>query len=97
MGKHVLDKIMAEVKLHKYFSIIADSTPDVSHADQLAMILRYVNTQGKPVERFVGFIPNVGNAEEDMFDAINKILKAWNLDIKNCRGQSYDTQYVGCL
>lgn len=58
MGKHVLDKIIAEVKLHKYFSIIVDSTPDVSHADQLAMILRYVNTQGKPVERFVEDLPN---------------------------------------
>lgn len=90
MAKQVLEKIIAEVKMNKHFSIIVDSTPDVSHTDQLAMILRYVNKQGKPVERFVGFLPNVGHAGEDMFNAIKKMLKTWDLDIKNCRGQSYD-------
>ena len=42
MGKQVLDRIFAEVKSTKYFSVSVDSTPDVSHVDQLTCILRYV-------------------------------------------------------
>ena len=32
------DEIMSEIKKAKYFSIIVDSTPDLSHTDQLAIV-----------------------------------------------------------
>ena len=51
MGNRLLDNIVTEVKSAKYFSVSVDSTPDISHVDQLTCILRYVLPSG-PVERF---------------------------------------------
>lgn len=66
-----------------------DSTPDITKTDQLTVILRYVH-EGNIVERFVRFIPHVGHKAVDMEVAVYNILKDLNLDIANCRGQSYD-------
>ncbi|KAG5888955.1 hypothetical protein JTB14_026781 [Gonioctena quinquepunctata] len=35
----------------KYFSISVDSTPDISHPDQLTVVLRYVTSNGEVAER----------------------------------------------
>ena len=56
MAKKVKQKehIMAEVAPSKYFSVSVDSTPYLTHVDQLTTIIRYV-VDGKPVERFLTF------------------------------------------
>lgn len=43
MSERVLKEILLEVKESKYFALIVDSTPDITHVDQLSLILRYVN------------------------------------------------------
>jgi len=43
MGRQVLNKILSELKVDKYYSISVDSTPDLSHIDQMTFIIRYVN------------------------------------------------------
>jgi hypothetical protein len=35
------------------FSVIADTTPDVSHIDQLSVVAQYVNAKGNPQKRLV--------------------------------------------
>ena len=42
--------------LLRFFSVVVDSTPDVSHVDLLTLILRYTGADGRPVQRFVRFI-----------------------------------------
>ncbi|XP_075213790.1 uncharacterized protein LOC142319996 [Lycorma delicatula] len=42
MANKVTDTIVAEVKKAGYFSFSVDSTPDISHTDQLTLIIRYV-------------------------------------------------------
>ena len=91
LANMVLDVIKREVSYAKYFSIIVDSSPDISHVDQLCFLLRYVQDNGMPVERFVKFLPNVGHKAVDMDNAVSSTLEALQIDIKNCRGQSYDT------
>ena len=57
MGKHVLQSIWDEIKQTWYFSLSVDSTPDLSHVDQLTIILRYGSPHtGVPVERFITFL-----------------------------------------
>ncbi|KAL4097338.1 hypothetical protein QTP88_022132 [Uroleucon formosanum] len=90
MGEKVKNTIINEIKNAKYFSIVVDSTPDISHTDQLACIFRYVKTNDEPVERFLQFITNSGHKSEDLADAIFMVIGENELDIKNCRGQSYD-------
>lgn len=82
--------IIDEIKKAKYYSIIVDSTPDVAHIDQLSIVLRYVDSSGRAVERFITFIPNCGHKAEDMFHAVRSILEVNGLDLKDMRGQSYD-------
>lgn len=82
--------IINDIKRAKYFSIIVDSTPDISHTDQLSFVIRYVNENGLPVERFLLFFPNPGHKSENLADTVLSVLKAHTIDIQDCRGQSYD-------
>jgi len=56
MARQVWSTIVAEVSSAKYFSIIVDSTPDITHLGQLVFAVRCVNKTGVPVERFLKFI-----------------------------------------
>ena len=42
LGKKVKHLILEEIKAAKYFSILLDSTPDVSLINQMALIVRYI-------------------------------------------------------
>ena len=65
-----------------------DSTADEVHVDQLTLIFRYMK-QDRPVERFVKFLPNQGHKAEEMFRGLMNFLEDHDIDIQNCRGQSY--------
>lgn len=89
IAKQVFDEIILRIKKSRYFSISLDSTPDEGHIDQLSLVFRYLEDYN-PVERFVRFMPNQGHKAKDMFRGLSNFLKENELDIKNCRGQSYD-------
>ena len=72
MGQKVLKIIVAEIQESKYFSISVDSTPDVTHVDQLTFTFRYVKQDG-PVERFVKFIPIARHTGEYLADCVLKL------------------------
>nr|XP_009593766.1 zinc finger MYM-type protein 1-like [Nicotiana tomentosiformis] len=39
-----------------YFTILVDESKDVSHKEQMALILRYINKSGMVIERFLGIV-----------------------------------------
>ncbi|KAG5895045.1 hypothetical protein JTB14_021873 [Gonioctena quinquepunctata] len=55
MANEIKKQIIAEVKDAVYYPIIVDSTPDMSHVDQLTFILRYVSKEVEIKGRFLGF------------------------------------------
>ncbi|KAG8196025.1 hypothetical protein JTE90_028995 [Oedothorax gibbosus] len=81
------EKIIEEVTLAKYFSLIMDSTLDICHLDQLCFVLRYVH-KAQPVERFLKCIPITSRKSETLSEVALQTLSELNL--ANCRGQSYD-------
>ena len=89
MGKKVFSFIINELKTAKYYSISVDSTPDVSHEDQLTFTVRYVINDG-PVERFLKFIPIGAHGAEYLSDVILNFLKENEINVNDCRGKSYD-------
>lgn len=90
MGEKVKRRIAAELQHAKYFSIITDSTPDMSHTDQLTFIFRCVSDEGEIVERFIGFEPIYSHTGASLADTVVKMTKDLQVDLSNCRGQSYD-------
>lgn len=91
IASSILDHIICEIKKFKYYSVSLDSTPDISHVDQLTLIVRYVLPSG-PVERFVKFLDMEGHGHtaEKLAQSLLDFLKENDIDIKDCRGQSYD-------
>ena len=93
MGNQVLAVIVKELQQSKYISLSIDSTPDISHIDQLAIVVRYIRmSDGEVVERFFTFIPIESHTGEALATTVLKFLNEWDIDIKNLRGQ-----HVGLL
>ncbi|XP_066958040.1 zinc finger MYM-type protein 1-like [Macrobrachium rosenbergii] len=89
MSEHVLQEIISRLKKSKCYSISLDSTPDEGHIDQLTLVIRYMEDT-LPKERFLTFMDNRGHNGSDMATALFQFLEGHNIDLRDCRGQSYD-------
>lgn len=96
MDEKVLSEIVNLVKLAKYFSISVDSTPDVSHIDQLTLIMRYVSPDGQVEERLLEFLPITSHVVESLFNAVMGVLNELGIDIQTVM-VSVTTMQVICL
>ncbi|XP_065658519.1 zinc finger MYM-type protein 1-like [Hydra vulgaris] len=89
MSQKVLTRIITEIKKAKYWGIIVDSTPDISHVDQLSVIFRYY-LNGHVYERFFCFLQIKSHDGKSLITDILDLLERYDIDITNCRGQAYD-------
>uniref|UniRef100_H3AFK6 DUF4371 domain-containing protein n=1 Tax=Latimeria chalumnae TaxID=7897 RepID=H3AFK6_LATCH len=89
MSDKVLSTGVSKIKCSKYYSIV-DSTPNLTHIDQLTIMIRYVKKNGEPMERFLKFIPIHGHRAEHLERTITLLQQKLDIDISNCHGQSYD-------
>lgn len=79
MAVRVKTQIIEEVKIAKYFSILFDCTPDVSHHEQMSQILRYVkffNGKVSIEEHFIDFIHSHEKIGDGLTSEILQKLKA---------------------
>ena len=92
MSIKVRQSILNDLKQDGYFSLSVDSTPDLSHIDQLTVIIRYVSIDdGFPIERFLTFLEQENHSGEHMANMVFKYLTSeCDIDFAKCRGQSYD-------
>jgi len=59
LGQTIRNKIITSIKEAKYYGIMFDCTPDISHKEQMSQIIRYVkidNTEISIEESFVDFM-----------------------------------------
>ncbi|XP_019260722.1 PREDICTED: zinc finger MYM-type protein 1-like [Nicotiana attenuata] len=73
-----------------YFCILADESKDISHKEQMALVLRYVNKNGEVVERFVGLVHVSDTSACLLTEAIYSLLSDHSLSTSKIRGQGYD-------
>ena len=77
----------------KYFAIMCDSTPDMSHTDQMTLIVKYVtikNGAAQVKESFLTFFPLSGKTAAEISQSLLDELELNNLDVMMCRKQGYD-------
>lgn len=82
--------ILASTIQSLIISEVIDSTPDITHINQLTVIIRYCLSDGYVVERFLEFIPIEHHDGKYLFEVLQNVLKSHGTDIVNCRTQSYD-------
>ena len=91
LSKTVKEPILADVNKAGYFSLSVDSTPDISHIDQLTFIMRYVSPEdGLPSERFLTFLELKDHSGERIADLVfNYLTTELEINFNKCTGQSY--------
>ena len=69
---------------------MCDITPDISHTDQMALIVKYVTIQNgiaQVKESFLNFFPLRGKTAAEISRSILDELEVNNLDVMMCRGK----------
>jgi len=90
-GIVIQEKIVSEIKVSRFFSILADEAMDISGKEQLSFVIRYVDSSHNIREDFLGFVHlKEGLTGKNLSDAILKKVNDLGLSINDCRGQGYD-------
>ncbi|XP_048423735.1 zinc finger MYM-type protein 1-like [Pyrus x bretschneideri] len=82
--------IMFDIGDDVFFFVLVDESRDISVKEQMAVVLRYVNTNGQVVERFMG-IKHIRNTTVfSLKEAIDQFFSINGLSISRLQGQDYD-------
>ncbi|XP_068209211.1 zinc finger MYM-type protein 1-like [Palaemon carinicauda] len=94
LANAIKEEILRNARTAKYFSIIWDDTPDVSHVKQMTVIIRFVQAEDNAViavrEHFLCYVPLQETTGAFMAETILEEFKKMDLCIDNLRGQGYD-------
>ncbi|XP_075107215.1 uncharacterized protein LOC142180173 [Nicotiana tabacum] len=88
-AKETLKTIVEDLNVD-YFEILVDESKDVSHKEQIALILSYVNKEGKVIERFLSIVHVKDTSAKSLKEAIYSLLLEHSLSKSQIREQGYD-------
>ena len=90
-GEMTTEILVGEIKHGKFFSILADEATDCSNIEQMAVVLRFVDSSFKIREEFLGFVPCQKRLSgEALAEEISTFITSIGLRMQDCRGQGYD-------
>ncbi|XP_017250865.2 uncharacterized protein LOC108221502 [Daucus carota subsp. sativus] len=85
----IRSKIRQEIGDSK-FCILVDESLDVSHKEQMAIILRFVDQEGYVRERYFEIVSVKDTTSITLKEHICSVLSTNKLQVQNIRGQGYD-------
>ncbi|KAK1884134.1 Zinc finger MYM-type protein 1 [Dissostichus eleginoides] len=98
IAKRVQCDIQVEINNAPFFSVIMDTTQDISKRDQISQVYRYVtiqrdeNDNAKDIlinEAFLGFVETVDTSARELQKKILDGIESNGFDLSKCRGQGY--------
>jgi len=98
MGKQVIAQITSEINAAIHYPVSIDSTADASKIDRISVIIWHIPQpegaappmSAAPKERFLKFLSTNGQSAKELYESLSSFLAPAGINIKNCRGQSYD-------
>ena len=87
----IVEKLVADVKKSKVYTILTDEGTYCSLKEQIALILRFVDKNSTIREEFVSFLEcSYGLSGQSLLKTIKEFLDSHGIDISDCRGEGYD-------
>ena len=94
LAKFTESKIMQQVNNktfdQQYIGIISDETSDISHHDQISLVLSYIDSEGTKRETFLCFIETASTDGETWFNLIVNKLSELGIDLEKIIGLGFD-------
>ncbi|XP_012559259.3 zinc finger MYM-type protein 1-like [Hydra vulgaris] len=99
LANKIKNDILAKLERAKYYSLILDCTPDISHMEQMAVVFRFViateSSSEKPAEvvvseHFVTFQELQDTTGANMTKVVIDKLQELGVNLDDMRGQGYD-------
>lgn len=92
LGQEIREEIRDKVNRSGYCSVMADTTPDVSHSDELSVAVRFVDADSlEPEERLVRIMETTDKTGEGQAKDIVQCLKNSDIPLSAVQFQTYDS------
>lgn len=89
IGKEIKNMISRKVKKAKIFSVMMDTTMDLSSYDQCSIVLRYV-PHNEVCERLIGLKHVTSTSGNLLFETLKDTLAELDLPLNNCEANAFD-------
>jgi hypothetical protein len=87
LGNAVHDSIINLLNKSLFWSVMVDSTPDLSHKDMLSIIVRFVNENGEVEERLLYINEIKSKTGKSIADHMLQIFAKLGLNLNNLIGK----------
>ncbi|CAF3731666.1 unnamed protein product [Rotaria sp. Silwood1] len=88
IGKAVHDSIINRLNKSLFWSVMVDSTPDISHKDMISVIVQFVNEDDQAEERLLSIHEIKSKTGKNIADNMLQVFAKLGLDINNTKRYS---------
>eukprot|EP00731_Ephydatia_muelleri_P012303 Em0006g1197a len=98
INEHITCTIVKAIHNCRAWSLMADTTPDISHHEQVSICVRIVHLNGHVSEHLLACQRAPGTTAEDLYGVIMSVLKLKDVSFDKLIAQAYDgaSNMSGC-